>query len=55
MEDFCRDTLECNRVWLDVFDFNPRGMHVYRKLGYRLLGEENFEGRRLLAFDKILS
>lgn len=55
MEDYCRDTLGRGRVWLDVFDFNPRAMHVYRKLGYRFLGEERLENQRLLAFDKILS
>ena len=55
METYCRDTLQRDRVWLDVFDFNPRGMHVYRKLGYRLIGEENLDDRRLLAYDKILS
>jgi RimJ/RimL family protein N-acetyltransferase len=54
METYCRETLGRQRVWLDVFDYNPRGMHVYRKLGYRLLGEEYIDGQRLLAFEKIL-
>ena len=23
------------RFWLSVFDFNERGQHIYRKLGYQ--------------------
>jgi RimJ/RimL family protein N-acetyltransferase len=35
MEDYCRERIGRSRIWLDVFDFNHRGQHVYQKLGYR--------------------
>ena len=35
MENYCRERLGRARVWLDVFDDNARGRHVYAKLGYR--------------------
>jgi RimJ/RimL family protein N-acetyltransferase len=28
-----------HRVWLEVFDHNPRARHVYEKCGFRLEGE----------------
>jgi RimJ/RimL family protein N-acetyltransferase len=44
------DELNLHRVSLAVFAYNPRGMHVYEKLGFRLEGVERAsvqrEGRR---------
>jgi RimJ/RimL family protein N-acetyltransferase len=31
-------TLNLNRVWLHVYEYNPRGMRVYEKLGFRREG-----------------
>ncbi len=30
----CFTEYNCHRLWLDVFDTNPRARHVYRKLGF---------------------
>lgn len=55
MEAFCRDDLGRGRVWLDVFEHNRRGRHVYRKLGYRPIGRTEFEGKTLLLFEKAIA
>ena len=54
MEEYCRDRLGRSRIWLDVFDFNDRGMHLYPSLGYRYTGEQELDGNRLLFFEKSL-
>ena len=38
------ETLNFNRVWLHVYEFNPRAVHVYEKVGFR------HEGRLRQAF-----
>lgn len=30
----CFQDYNCNRLWLDVFDFNKRATHVYESLGF---------------------
>ncbi len=35
---FAFETINLHRVELEVFDFNPRAMHVYEKMGFRLEG-----------------
>jgi RimJ/RimL family protein N-acetyltransferase len=32
------DTLNMNRVWLHVYEYNPRGVHVYEKIGFQTEG-----------------
>jgi len=54
MEQFCRTQLQRTRVWLDVFEYNNRGRHIYEKLGYERYGESDHEGRRLLLYQKKL-
>ena len=53
-EQFCRTQLQRTRVWLDVFEYNNRGRHIYEKLGYERYGESDHEGRRLLLYQKRL-
>ncbi len=52
MEDYCRDQLRRNRIWLDVFEFNRRGKHIYEKLGYRLFDSRDHDGKKLLYYQK---
>jgi RimJ/RimL family protein N-acetyltransferase len=54
LEDYCRDELGLGRIWLDVFEINDRGMHLYPSLGYRYTGDRQVDGRRLLFFEKYL-
>jgi len=54
MERFCRDELQRTRIWLDVFEHNRRGQHIYEKLGYKRYGASDHEGRRLLLYAKEL-
>lgn len=54
MEAYCRDRLRRSRVWLDVYDFNQRGRHLYARLGYRLFDQQAFQGKLLLLYEKFL-
>lgn len=54
VEPYCREVMRRQRIWLDVFDFNRRGRRVYQDLGYRQFDESEFEGKRLLYFEKNL-
>ena len=54
MENYCRETLQCRRIWLDVFESNPRAQHVYAKLGYRQFDTGELDGRKLLLMQKRL-
>jgi RimJ/RimL family protein N-acetyltransferase len=43
------DTLNLNRLWLHVYEYNPRGIHVYEKVGFRTEGrlrEETYRDGR---------
>ena len=55
MEKYCRDALGRGRIWLDVFEFNQRGLHVYAKLGYRCFDRRDYDGKALLFFDKSIA
>jgi RimJ/RimL family protein N-acetyltransferase len=52
MEAYCRDRLDCQRIWLDVFESNTRGRHVYEKLGYHLFDAGELRGKKLLYLQK---
>lgn len=55
MENFCLTRLNRTRIWLDVFEHNHRGRHIYEKLGYEKCGEANHDGGRLWIYEKQLS
>lgn len=55
LEDYCRQRLRRERIWLDVFEFNRRGRRVYSGLGYRQFDQREFEGKALLFFEKELA
>jgi len=52
MENYCRDQLGCQRIWLDVFEANTRGRYVYEKLGYQLFDTGDLRGKKLLYLQK---
>ena len=52
MEKFCTEELNAKRIWLDVFEHNKRGLHVYQKLGYSKFKEKQYEGKNLLFYEK---
>lgn len=54
MEAFCAKALNRLRVRLDVFEHNPRGRHIYEKLGYEKVGESSHEQGKLLLYQKHL-
>ena len=54
IENYCLIKLKRNRIWLDVFDFNKRGIHIYEKHGYQKTGETHIEGKRAFIYEKLL-
>jgi len=54
MESYCRDQLCCKRIWLDVYDDNERGKHIYEKLGYKYFNDGYHNNRKLLFYQKHL-
>ena len=38
--DFAFDDLKLNKVELEVYDFNPRAIHVYEKVGFKIEGRK---------------
>ncbi|MCP4764961.1 MAG: GNAT family N-acetyltransferase [Gammaproteobacteria bacterium] len=52
METWCAEHLQRNRIWLDVFEFNKRGRHIYEKLGYCLFDSRDHDGKKLLFYQK---
>jgi hypothetical protein len=54
MEHYCENVLKRSRVWLDVFEDNLRGRHIYEKSGYRETDRTTHGGRVLLVLEKSL-
>jgi len=54
MEQYCAAILKANRIWLDVFETNNRGQHIYQKLGYKVFSSEQIKGISLLYMEKII-
>ena len=52
MEAYCRDTLQQQRIWLDVYEDNSRGIHIYEKLGYRYDHSIRVDDRTLRFYSK---
>ena len=54
MESYCKSRFKTNRIWLDVYEDNEIGMHIYEKMGYRRYREEPAGGRKLYFYEKSL-
>ena len=52
MDTVAKEEFHCRRIWLDVFEFNTRGQHVYTKLGYVFQSRTEYQGRVLRVYDK---
>ena len=52
MERYCREELAAKRIWLDVFEDNEVGRHIYSKLGFTHFKTESYQGRTLLFYEK---
>jgi RimJ/RimL family protein N-acetyltransferase len=47
--DHAFETLNLNRVWLHVYEYNPRGIRAYEKVGFKregVLRQDNFRDGR---------
>lgn len=55
METFCREHLGRQRIWLDVFEHNLRGRHIYEKIGYQKYGDVAHDRGQLWLYEKHLA
>ncbi|KZN67452.1 GNAT family N-acetyltransferase [Pseudoalteromonas luteoviolacea] len=55
METYCIENLKRTHVWLDVFEKNTRGIHIYTKLGYSQFDEAMHAGSKLILMEKSLA
>ena len=54
MESYCKNKFKVRRIWLDVYEDNEIGMHIYEKMGYKRFREKPVEGRKLYFYEKAL-
>jgi len=54
MHQYCKTVLKRSRIWLDVFAHNPRGLHIYEKLGYTRFKSEPYGDHILHFYEKSL-
>ena len=54
MESYCKTEFNVKRIWLDVYEDNEIGMHIYEKMGYERFKEKLVEGRKLYFYEKAL-
>ncbi len=52
IDGICREEIGRRRIWLDVFDFNPRAIRTYEQSGYREFATGELDGKQLLFFEK---
>jgi len=48
-EEFMR-----NRIWLDVYENNKRGIHIYEKCGYNYFKSVKYQDKEMKLYEKIL-
>ena len=54
MEAYCQKILKSRRIWLDVYEDNVVGKHIYEKMGYKKYKDGISDGRILLFYHKNL-
>ena len=54
MEQYCKNQLHATSIWLDVFESNLRGQHIYKKLGFIKTGTGKVNGETILFYEKQL-
>ena len=54
MEEYCNRELRCESIWLDVYDDNVVGRHIYEKFGYLQFKSTVVSGRILLFYEKLI-
>lgn len=54
IEEYCIQVLKRNRIWLDVFEFNRRGIHIYEKHGYHKTSETEIDSKKVFIYEKLI-
>lgn len=53
IEEYCFNKLQRERIWLDVFSYNERGIHIYEKQGYKQIDETSIDGNKVFIYEKL--
>jgi RimJ/RimL family protein N-acetyltransferase len=54
VDRICTEEFGKSRIWLDVFDYNKRGQHIYETRGYKFVKISDYHGRSLKVYEKTL-
>jgi len=54
LDTIVKNEYKRNRIWLDVFSHNERGIHIYEKCGYIYQNSIDYQGKKLKIYEKIL-
>ena len=54
MESYCKQHYRPKRIWLDVYEDNAVGLHIYEKFGYQRFDQKRHDGRWLYFYEKFL-
>ena len=52
MHIYCKEILNAESIWLDVFEHNVRGKYIYEKLGYQKFKSEPYKSNILNYYRK---
>ena len=52
MEKYCTTEFNVRRIWLDVYEDNLIGKHIYQKMGYKPFRVKLVEERKLEFYEK---
>ena len=52
IDAYCMESLQRNRIWLDVFETNVRARHVYEKHGFTQFGQAIHDNRTLVLYQR---
>jgi len=54
LDDLVKEEYQRNRIWLDVYAHNMRGIHIYEKCGYKYFKSVEHQGKELKVYEKII-
>ena len=54
LEQYCKDFWNTEKIWLDVFEHNERGIHIYQKFGFKKEKITKYKSKNLWIMKKSL-
>jgi len=54
LDEIAKKEYQRNRIWLDVFAYNERAIHLYEKCGYKYQESIDYQGKELKIYEKMI-